>query len=184
MGGPKIVLTGRPGVGKTCAIRRTVSLLAGLRVVGFYTTELRGPHGRLGFEAVTLEGRKLTLARVDFPGPQRVSRYGVDVEGFEQEIVPSIGAAAQSSADLIVIDEIGKMECFSMAFRDGVRLALDGPVPVLCTVAKMGGGFMAQVRARPDVEMIEVTLTNRDEIPVQVAARLRSDIRTEQGAEQ
>jgi len=182
MSAPKILLTGRPGVGKTYVIRRTLSLLAGLRAVGFYTTELRGPGGRLGFEAVTLEGSKLTLAHVDFRGFPRVSRYGVDVDGFEREIVPSIGAAVQLSADLIVIDEIGKMECFSMAFRDAVRLAVDGPLPVLGTVAKMGGGFMARVRSRQDVELIEVTLTNRDEIPLQLAARLRSEIRIEQGA--
>jgi len=184
MTAPKILLTGRPGVGKTCAIRRTLSLLSGLQAVGFYTRELRGPVGRLGFEAVTLEGKKRTLAHVEFGGPERVSQYGVDVVGFEGEIVASIGPAAQSSANLVVIDEIGKMECFSMAFQDAVRQALDGPLPVLGTVAMRGSGFTAQVRSRSDVELIEVTVANRDDIPLQIARRLRKDIRTEQGAEQ
>jgi len=31
---PKILLTGRPGVGKTCAIKHTLTRLEGLRAVG------------------------------------------------------------------------------------------------------------------------------------------------------
>ncbi|HUW10222.1 MAG TPA: hypothetical protein VM537_10860 [Anaerolineae bacterium] len=34
MSAPKILLTGRPGVGKTCAIKHTLTRLEGLRAVG------------------------------------------------------------------------------------------------------------------------------------------------------
>jgi len=111
-----------------------------------------------------------------------VGRYGVGVAGFEREIVPSIGATAHLSADLIVIDEIGKMECFSLAFRDAVWLSLDGPLPVLGTIAKTGGSFMAQVRSLPDVELIEVMLTKGHDIPLRLPEHLRKEIRTVQGA--
>ncbi len=168
----KILLTGRPGVGKTTVIKRTLALLDRPRASGFYTGELRGSRGRLGFEAVTLDGRKQVLAHVDFPSRQRVSKYGVDVAGFEREIVPSIDPAAQLDADLIVVDEIGKMECFSPCFREAVRRALDSPLPLLGTIAKGGGGFFAEVRARPNVELVEVTLPNRERLPVLLAARL------------
>jgi len=172
MGAPKLLLTGRPGVGKTTVIMRTLALLDESHAVGFYTRELRGPRGRLGFEAVTLDGRKQVLAHVDFRSRQRVSKYGVDVAGFERRIVPSIDPEAQPEADLIVIDEIGKMECFSARFREAVRRALDSPLPLLGTIGKAGGGFIAEVKARPDVELIEVTLANRDRLPAQLAARL------------
>jgi nucleoside-triphosphatase len=157
----KILLTGRPGVGKTTVIQRTLALLDRPLASGFYTGELRGPRGRLGFEAVTLDGRKQVLAHVDFSS-----------RGFEREIVPSIDPAAQMDADLIVVDEIGKMECFSPCFREAVRRALDSPLPLLGTIAKGGGGFFAEVRARPDVELIEVTMANRERLPVLLAARL------------
>jgi len=173
MGVPKILLTGRPGVGKTTVIMRTLALLERPRASGFYTRELRGPRGRLGFEAVTLDGHRQVLAHVDFHGPQRVSKYGVDVAGFEREIVPHVDPAARPEADLIVVDEIGKMECFSSAFQAAVRGALDSPLPLLGTIASFGGGFIAQVRGRPDVELIEVTAANRERLPAQLAARLR-----------
>jgi len=181
MSTPKILLTGRPGVGKTTVIMRTLALLDEPHAVGFYTRELRGPRGRLGFEAVTLDGRRQVLAHVDFRSRQRVSRYGVDVTGFERDIVPSIDPAAQPEAELIIIDEIGKMECFSARFQEAVRRALDAPLPVLGTIGRASSGFMAEVRARPDVELIEVTLANRDRLPTLLAARLsaggRSGIR-------
>lgn len=172
MGVPKILLTGRPGVGKTTVIMRTLALLERPRASGFYTRELRGPHGRLGFEAVALDGHRQVLAHVDFRSPQRVSRYGVDVAGFEREIVPYVDPTARPEADLIVVDEIGKMECFSERFQAAVWRALDSALPLLGTIGQAGGGFIARVRARPDVQLIEVTPANRERLPAQLAARL------------
>ncbi len=173
MSAPKILLTGRPGVGKTTVIMRTLALLERPQASGFYTRELRGPRGRLGFQAVTLDGHRQVLAHVDFRSRQRVGKYGVDVSGFEREIVSQVDPAARPEADLIVVDEIGKMECFSSAFQAAVRRALDSPLPLLGTIARSGGGFIAHVRARPDVELIEVTVANRERLPAQLAARLQ-----------
>jgi len=164
-----LLLTGRPGIGKTTAIMRTLELLEGYAVTGFYTRELRGRRGRLGFEAVTLNGRRQTLAHVEFRGRHRVSRYGVDVAGFETEIVPAIDPLLHPDADLIVVDEIGKMECFSARFQEAVLRALGGEVPVLGTVGLGGHPFIRQVRARDDVEMIQITARNRDLLPQRLA---------------
>jgi len=167
-----ILLTGRPGVGKTTVIMRALQLLPGLRATGFYTRELRGPRGRLGFEAVTLDGRRQTLAHVNFKSPRRVSKYGVDVEGFEEAIVPSINPALHSQAQLIVIDEIGKMECFSAKFREMVVRVLDSDIPVLGTIGLRGDAFIHSLKRRDDVEVIEVTRSNRDRLPERLAKML------------
>ena len=73
---------------------------------------------------------------------------------------------------LIVVDEIGKMECLSRRFCDAVREALGAPIPVLGTIARQGGGFIAEVRRRADVRIVEVTPRNRDELPRTIAATL------------
>ncbi len=167
-----ILLTGRPGVGKTTVIMRALELLPGVRATGFYTRELRGPRGRLGFEAVTLDGRRRTLAHVNFKGPRRVSKYGVDVEGFEEAIVPSVDPALHPQAQLIVVDEIGKMECFSAKFRETVVRALDSDIPVLGTIGLRGSAFVRSLKRRHDVEIIEVTRANRDHLPERLAKML------------
>ena len=76
--------------------------------------------------------------------------------------------------DIFVIDEIGKMECLSPVFVEAVTRVLDGPVPVLATIAAKGGGFIAQVKARSDVEIVTVTSANRDRLPDELVCRIQS----------
>jgi len=71
-----------------------------------------------------------------------------------------------------VVDEIGKMESLSPRFAVAVRAALDSPVPVLGTIARSGGALIAEVRRRPDVTLVEVTLENRDGLPAKIAGML------------
>jgi nucleoside-triphosphatase len=75
--------------------------------------------------------------------------------------------------DVYGIAEIGKMECLCPAFVEAVRRVLDGPAPVLATVALKGGGFIAEAKARPDVRLIAVDPANRDGLPGQLADGLR-----------
>lgn len=167
-----LLLTGRPGIGKTTVIRRTLALLADLRGSGFTTAEIRSRHGRLGFHATTLDGRQIVLAHIERPGPPRVGAYGVDVAAFEQDIVPALDAR-QADVAFFVVDEIGKMECFSAAFCAAVERLLEDPRPLLGTIAWRGPGLIERVRRRPDVELIEVTLANRAALPMELAERLR-----------
>jgi len=171
-----ILLTGRPGVGKTTVIRRVVEQLEGWQARGFYTQELRREKRRIGFRVVTLEGQEGRLAEVGFHSPHRVGRYGVDVESFERLALPILSV---QEADLLVIDEIGKMECFSRAFQQAVQSVLDGRVPVLGTIGQGGGPFMRSVRSREDARLIEVTEANRVELPVRLLQILRA-LREEQ----
>jgi nucleoside-triphosphatase THEP1 len=51
-----LLLTGVPGCGKTTVAKRLAELLAGLRLAGFLTLELREHGQRVGFQAVGLGG--------------------------------------------------------------------------------------------------------------------------------
>ena len=74
------------------------------------------------------------------------------------------------------------MESYSLAFRDAVERLLDGPVPVLGTVGRGGGPFMGRVRQRADVQLVEVTTSNRDRLPDQLVGALReADLRDVEG---
>ena len=167
-----LLLTGRPGIGKTTVIRRLLALLPPLQASGFTTAEVRAAHGRLGFLAATLAGHEILLAHVQRRSPYRVGAYGVDVAAFEREIVPAL-SAERGEVELFVVDEIGKMECFSPAFRAAVERLLEDPRPLLGTIALRGTPFIEQVRARPDVQLIEVTAANRDSLPQQLARRVQ-----------
>lgn len=175
VGDVHVLLAGRPGVGKTTVVRRTTERLmeAGFEVAGFYTEETRDERDRRrGFRGVPLgEGEAATIADIDLEGSPRVSRYGVDVEAVdrlaEEHLDPGNGV------DVVLVDEIGKMECLSDLFVDRVRALLDAGRPVLATVGPGGGGFREEVRRRDDVELWRVTEGNRDALPRQLVERLR-----------
>jgi nucleoside-triphosphatase len=72
--------------------------------------------------------------------------------------------------DVYLIDEIGKMECHCPQFVEAVRQLLEGPVPLVASIALRGGGFIAEVKNRPDVQILEVAHGNRQTLPGQIAA--------------
>jgi nucleoside-triphosphatase len=166
-----ILITGLPGVGKTTLIRGLAKRLAEYHPAGFYTEEIRNAEGnREGFRIVTLSGRRLVLAHIDFTGRSRVGRYGVDVAEFNQLLRRLDLGHARSR--LFIIDEIGKMECLSHEFVNEVSALLDGPHTVVATIAMKGEGFIRQVKSRPDCRLVTVTRENRDRLLVELANEL------------
>lgn len=167
-----LLLTGRPGVGKTTAIRRIAASLAGWRLVGFYTEEIRESGQRQGFRAITLDGSEKVMAHRNIHSPYRVGNYQVDPSVIDQLADLTLGLTPQ--VDCYLIDEIGKMECCSQRFIDAVRRLLTSQYLVVATIALRGGGFIAEVKQRTDIEQWEVTLKNREELPERALAWLRA----------
>ena len=167
-----LLLTGRPGCGKTTVVCRVVRQMAEGQLAGFYTEEIRREGDRLGFEAIGLGGGRCVLAHKDFRTKWRVGRYGVELDAFNSLVRAELGKSTDA-VDLFVIDEIGKMECFSEVFVEAAAGVLDGPVSVLATIAARGGGLIGRVKARPDVEILTVSAGNRDQLPGQLLQRLR-----------
>ena len=136
------------------------------RLGGFVTEEIRVRGERLGFALETFDGRRSTLAHVERDGPPRVGKYGVDVDTLEA--VARSALAVRRGVALYLIDEIGKMECLSPAFVEATRVLLDAGVSLVATVGQRGGGFIAEVKRRPDVTLWEITRANRDAMPARV----------------
>lgn len=171
-----ILITGLPGVGKTTLIRALAKRLAEYHPAGFYTEEIRDAQGtREGFRLVTLCGRRLVLSHIHHPGPSRVSRYGVDVAGFEQLLAELDLRRARSR--FIIIDEIGKMECLSRRFTDDMTALLDSPKLLIATIALKGEGFISQVKRLPDCRLVTATRENRDLLLGDLASELQERLR-------
>jgi len=155
----KILLTGLPGCGKTTAVMKIIASLECENVAGFYTQEIRENNTRKGFCWKRLDGAGGILAHVSIKSRFKVGKYGVDVAGFEKNIVPILDAE-QSDAGLFVIDEIGKMECFSQKFVAAVRRLFASDKTVLATVARKGSGLISEVKNYPHAQLFNLTREN------------------------
>jgi nucleoside-triphosphatase len=166
----RILLTGPPGCGKTTVVRKVADILRD-GASGFYTEEIRdAKKQRIGFGVVTLDGKRGVLAdKFSDHGP-RVGSYRVNVESFERVALPSL---EMENGRILIIDEIGKMECFSETFVRRVREIFQAGYPVLATIPLRGGGeFLEEIRRQRDVKTFIVTIENRGALPAQLAAIL------------
>jgi nucleoside-triphosphatase len=164
--GRTILLTGRPGVGKTTIIKQIAERL-GDSAGGFYTTEIREGGRRLGFKIVTLDGREGVLSHVDIKRPPRVSKYGVNLKDLEEIGVAALRRAV-AEAQWVVVDEIGKMELFSEAFRAAIVEAIESDAVVVGTVMSSRNAWVDRVKNLPQVNVLEVTTANRDQMAQRV----------------
>ena len=171
MMGKNILITGVPGIGKTTLIKKLVESFKSYHLAGFYTGEIRDGRIRKGFTLTSLYGQESILSHVDIKSPCRLGKYGVDVTGFDR-FLDTLDLLKPLNK-ILIIDEIGKMECFSEKFKMLVKRALDSGQVVLATIALRAGGFIDEIKKRKDVELYEITRINRDLIAEKIIDTVR-----------
>ncbi|XP_028109622.1 cancer-related nucleoside-triphosphatase homolog isoform X1 [Camellia sinensis] len=181
--GKCILVTGPPAVGKTTLIIKVLETLKtshpNFKVQGFYTREIRQGSERVGFEVVTLDGRRGPLASTTNSSPESfkwptVGRYKVDVSSFELVALPEL--QVKEDTDLFIIDEIGKMELYSSSFFPAVLDILESNIPLLASIPIPKGGRdipgVARLRNHPGATIFTLNTGNRDAIKEQIYSQL------------
>jgi len=172
MGDKNIIVTGPPRCGKSTLIEKVVSKIE-RPCIGFFTRELKEGGKRVGFAIVTLSGQEGILAHEDHPSKIRVGKYGVNLRDLEQIAVPSI--IPSHPKEIVIIDEIGKMECFSPLFRKTLSEVLDSKNRVLGSIALKGGGFIQEIKGRRDVQLVMVSEKNRDSLVEELLGKIQGE---------
>jgi nucleoside-triphosphatase len=165
----KILITGKPGIGKTTVIKTAAAKIkaAGTDIFlrGFFTGEIREKGRRMGFSVEDWEGRKEILSHVESLNICRVGRYGVEIESFERIALPSLEIPEQGKRALFLIDEIGKMECYSARFCQKIREIFESEYPIISTIAMGGHPFIREIKSRSDPTLIRLDIKNRNLVP-------------------
>ena len=157
-----LLLTGKPGTGKTALIKEAISRTQ-VKGGGFYTEEIRTGGIRQGFKIITLDGQEAILAHASISSPYQVSKYRVDIDNLNRVGVSALHQALKET-DLIVIDEIGKMELLSPQFRETVTQAINSSKKVLGTIMLNPHPLADEIKRHPEVEVLLVTRDNRTEV--------------------
>jgi len=178
---PKIGITGLPGVGKTDTLIKIVKDLeeSGYRVGGMVTEAIIKNSNRVGFYVMDWQTKERKIfAHVDLDTGEKVGKYGVDVKVLEEIGVPAIERAiADENIDIIIIDEVGKMEMLSERFCKVVIDALDSDKPILLTLHKKSRSPLLQdIRRRDDIRILEVTPVNRNLLPYKIEKIMKDQL--------
>ncbi len=172
----RLFLTGEPGSGKTTTVTKTVGLLIqrGVSVGGVVSGELREAGIRVGFSLEDLAmHEKGTLAHVDMREGPRIGKYRVNLEDIERIGVGSIETAVRDS-EVIVVDELGPMELFSVPLVRAVEKGLASRKHFLGTIHKrVSHPLTSSIRSK--FTILEITPENRDRMPTEIAERITSN---------
>ena len=157
-----ILLTGRPGIGKTTLVEKVINTIGKEKFGGFLTQEIRKDGKRVGFSIKTLEGSYGILAHIDFKSSLTVGAYKVNLKALDEIGVKAVEKAMREGK-IVVIDEIGKMELYSNSFKEVVLRALDYG-KLIATMTLSPHTFTSVIKRRRDVEIVEITAENRDRV--------------------
>jgi nucleoside-triphosphatase len=155
-----IFVTGPPRCGKSTLIEKLVRKIE-TPATGFFTREVREKGRRTGFSITTLDGKEGLLAHEKVKSRFKVGKYGVNLEDIDQIAVPSMIPTHRD--EIVVVDEVGKMECCSPLFKKTLIEVLDSYHPVIGSIAQKGGKFIQRIKARDDVLLIHLNEKNRDD---------------------
>ena len=154
-----VFVTGPPRCGKSTLIEKMVRQL-GRPMGGFFTRQITEGGRRTGFSIITLDGKRGVLAHENVKSRYRVGKYRVSVKDIDRIAVPSMLPPDPDA--VVVIDEVGKMECFSQPFKETLVEVLDSDHPVLGSIALKGDRFIQNIKARNDVLLFTLNEKNRD----------------------
>ncbi len=175
----KIGITGLPGAGKTHALRKVVEMLEveGIKVGGMITDAIEEKGKKVGFMVQDLLTKEEgVLARIDMDSEVRFLEYGIDMEALDGIGVAAINRSTME-ADVIVIDEVGKLEVESKNFVEAVKDALEADKPLLLTLHKKSRNPLLQdIRRRDDVRILEVTPINKNILPYKIIPLIKEEL--------
>jgi nucleoside-triphosphatase THEP1 len=174
------LLTGAPGIGKTTVVQKTLSLLQNEE------DDKPGPDGFVmdvngtgsGYDLVSLNGKRVPLATAgehDFADPVPVTladgaQLAVDRDAVESMVRETLALAVLGQT--AVIDEIGLLLIASDNFSNQLWWLLEyGSGMILATITPHSHPFIDRIKAHPAVELVEVTVENREALPAELAER-------------
>lgn len=163
-----LLVTGKPGLGKTTAILKVAEALKteGYRIGGMISREVRKGGTRIGFEIIDLNScNRGLLAHIEQQIGPKLGKYRVNLNDLNKVGVSAILDAIRE-CDIIVIDEIGPMELFSEPFREAVLKALESNKLIIGVIHwRAKDRLVDKIKSMNDAEVFDLTLENRDDIP-------------------
>lgn len=189
MDGRIVLLTGKPGVGKSTLLRKVVNSLPEDELCGFLTEEVRGQavfgrdqiqiaNGeRIGFQLVSVNSpvKRKWLARRDdlyIPNSVQFGRWFVSLDNIAYFVDNYL--STPKPGQTLILDEIGPMQCLNHNFMKRVERLLkgaeEGDYKIIGTIKldeckiPLIDDFLRKVKKFVGDGIMEVREDNRDDL--------------------
>lgn len=170
-----VFLTGPVQIGKSTLITAALDALQPERLGGFRTVSAK-PEAD-GSRPVYLHPAAAQDQLCEVYNRVGIRRPALGIASFP-DAFETAGLAALEDAedcDLVLMDEIGRMERHADAYSARIRTLLDGAVPILGVVQKKADTPLAgDIRSHPNVRLLEVSAENRDTLLPEILNTLRA----------
>ena len=170
----KVAISGQPGTGKTRTVLRIAQMIEDKFQIGGFTTHPIEEDGELiGYnlkDYITGEEELSASVRWDVkpkvPGrTPEATPLGIRLDAVNRIATASVAKAIEE-ADLILVDEVGKLVSESKEFSAVLKEALKCGKPMLITMHKRSRNPLLQsIRKRDDLRTLEVTPINSAILP-------------------
>lgn len=166
-----IFLTGEIQIGKSTIIHKTIELLnknhGGFKT--YFGPDRNLPNRLLYMNSIretNVYSEEYSIVRFSEDSKPQVIDNRFNTFGLE------LIKEAMENRELIIMDECGKLEKDSLEFQEQVLSALECDIPILGVIKLDASGWVDSIRNHPSVELITVTIENRNELPRIIAEKL------------
>ena len=165
---PKILITGPPKCGKSTMISKLIEFYSkkNYKIYGFLTPEVKKDNKREGFDVQDNHSKdRFPLARIgNYKTRFKLGKYSIFVKEFENYI-DALFNIEDRKVNLIIIDEIGKMELFSEKFQDLIKKLFKSNTPLIATIGeKMSHSVKDYILRLPNITLLNLTRNNSEKV--------------------
>lgn len=167
----KIGITGPVGSIKAEALQKIMEMLRnqGKDVQGVLISEINEQGKLKGYSIFDIyTKRRANFAEVGIVSRVKIDKIGVDTKILEEILIPSL-TRARETADVIVIDEIGKLENTTKNVQKEINDTLNSTKPLIVTVHKKSRNpVLQEIRALEGVRVFDITPINKSLLPYRI----------------
>ncbi|CAC12127.1 conserved hypothetical protein [Thermoplasma acidophilum] len=174
----KIGITGPVGSIKSEALQKIIDMLKNdnLNVQGVLVSKVTNNGKLTGYTIEDIESkRKAQFCFDNFVSRVKIDKLGVDTKILEEILIPSL-QKARETADVIVIDEIGKLENTTKKVHAEIEETLKCGKPLIVTLHKRSRNpVLQEIKSLEGVRVFDITPINKNILPFKVMHVLKGE---------
>ncbi|BAB59890.1 hypothetical protein [Thermoplasma volcanium GSS1] len=174
----KIGITGPVGSIKAEALQKIIGMLQndGLNVQGVLISKVSDDGKLTGYTIEDiLTKKKVQFCDEKFVSRVKIDKLGVDTRLLEEILIPSL-QKARESADVIIIDEVGKLENTTKKIHSEIEETLKCGKPLIVTLHKRSRNpVLQEIKSLEGVRVFDITPINKNILPFKVMHVLKGE---------